>query len=220
MNAPTYIRIDDDGQEVERFTAAHRTRLFREKYPLHDWAIRTRIQPSGMTLPDNGNNQVPCVEIECCLVRNGTVVEQVHKLHPILVQGSYEAGETFARCRLFDVIGIPAGPEPDATADAIEAEELSAHQAHEGRVQHIKPKIIESGEAEKVREHHRGPDSGTGDKTADTPGERKPKKVSKALDNQIKARCKALGIEVPEYSTPGQAKKVWKELAQKAKEAS
>ena len=220
MNAPTYIRIDDDGQEVERYTAAHRTRLFRAKYPLHDWAIRTKIRPSDMTLPDTARNQIPCVEIECCLVRNGQVVEEVHKLHPLLVQGSYEAGETFARCRLFDVLGIPAGPEPEATADAIEAEELTAHQAQEGRVQQFKPKILETGEAEEVREHHRDPNPEAENKAPARPEEGTPKKVSKALDNQIRARCKALGIEVPAYGTPGQAKKVWKELAQQTKETS
>lgn len=110
---------NSDGTTTDWWPVANRTPVFLEKFPPHEgWSIEVRREPGPFNLPDYRNavgNEVtvqPTQLFVVVLLKDGVVVNQASSLEIIDGGKAWERGETNARGRLYEAMGLPGSTRP------------------------------------------------------------------------------------------------------------
>lgn len=110
---------NNDGTVTDWWPATNRTPVFLAKFPPTDgWAIEVRREPGPFNLPDYRNAVAGNVTVQptqlfvAVLLRNGVIVNQASTLEIIDGSKAWERGETNARGRLYEAMGLPGSTKP------------------------------------------------------------------------------------------------------------
>lgn len=117
-------RFRADGSQMVYWATHHRTPLFLEKFsPFDGWSVSITSSRGDFTMPDRAYAadgsivQQPTVSFLAALIKDGKVMAEASSLSTIYGPKAWESGETNARGRLYDALGLsaPLCGDPDAT---------------------------------------------------------------------------------------------------------
>jgi len=110
---------NNDGSTTEWWPATSRTPVFLSTFPpTEGWSIEVRREPGPFNLPDYRNAVAGNVTVQptqlfvAVLLRNGVIVNQASSLEIIDGSKAWERGETNARGRLYEAMGLPGSTKP------------------------------------------------------------------------------------------------------------
>lgn len=113
------VIYNHDGTTTDWWPVANRTPVFLEKFPPHEgWSIEVRREPGPFNLPDYRNAVGSEVTVQptqlfvVVLLKDGVVVNQASSLEIIDGGKAWERGETNARGRLYEAMGLPGSTKP------------------------------------------------------------------------------------------------------------
>jgi len=108
-----------DGSTTEWWPVHNRTPVFLEVFrPEDGWSVQIRCEPGPFNLPDYRNAIGPEVAIQptqlfiASLYKDDRMVNQASSLEVIDGPKAWERGETNARGRLYDALGLPGSTKP------------------------------------------------------------------------------------------------------------
>jgi hypothetical protein len=108
-----------DGTNSDWWPTANRTPVFLDKFRhAEGWSIEIRHEPGPFNLPDYRNavqgqaTVQPTQLFVAVLMKDGRIVNQASSLEIIDGGKAWERGETNARGRLYEAMGLPGSPKP------------------------------------------------------------------------------------------------------------
>lgn len=242
-------KVDDFGNAYTLWDTHARTRLFLNLFsPMSGWRVEVNQAPMGLSMEDfslEGGGASPAWLFEARLInQQGDVVASASVCQLINCPMAVEVGQTRARGKLYQALGLPGtlGPDFD-TAETrskqaipkVEFQPVTADTSQPETVADDEPSLPPvsiQDEAEEAVVGSEAPEQVVEEATAASEAEpvaAAPSRVDplakpsvhnnalKAIVRQIEVRAKAKGIEVPEFSTVQEASAF---LAQLAKPSS
>lgn len=207
-----------DGTTTDWWPVAFRTPVFLDKYsPSDGWCIEVRNEQGSFNLPDYRNGvggeilTQPTQLFVATLKRNGIIVNQASSLEVIDGAKAWERGETNARGRLYEAMGLPGSTKTISPSDNAFPSGGSNVTALPVRMPGLQsPKEVDHVEGEALSS---APPETTS--THEQPSDQPEKPKTNAMANllqQINTMAKIKGIVVPDLSDLEAAKSFYRDL--------